>query len=166
MPDKPTWCGHLEEITRRLRALPDGWVDRSLIQDLLGVGPRRAQQILAPCVGRQVGPNGLAERETLIAHLHRLAAGETVHYEHQRRRRLAQRMEALYRERTGALMVAAPASVVNQDLEGLPEGIAIHPGSISVTFGTSREALEKLLALAMAIRNDPVLFERLATGSR
>jgi hypothetical protein len=28
------------------------------------------------------------------------------------------------------------------------------------------EALQKLLALAMAIRNDELLFERLATGSK
>jgi hypothetical protein len=62
-------------------------------------------------------------------------------------------------------MVSAPAAVVNQQLEGLPEGIVIEPGRITLRFTTSREALEKLLALAMAIRNDQSLFEQMTTGT-
>lgn len=166
MPDRPTWCGHLEEAICRLRELSDPWIDRSVLEELLGIGPRRAQQILSPCVVRQIGVNGLADREAVIEHLRRLAAGDTVYYEQQRRRRLAKRLEALYRERKEALLVAAPASVVNQDWDGLPEGIAIRPGSITITFEGTRQALERLLSLSMAIRNDELAFERLATGSK
>ena len=164
MPDRPTWCGHLEEIRHQLGALPDRWVDCALIEALLGIGRRRAQQILAPCISRQVGASGLADREAVMRHLQHLADGETVHYERQRRRRLAEHMDALYRERLQTVMVEAPASIVNQSLDGLPEGISITPGCVTVSFRTTREALEKLLALAMAIGNDPPLFERLATG--
>ena len=166
MPDKPTWCGHLSEIARQLRLLPDPWVDRSILQDLLGVGPRRAQQILAPCVGRQIGANGVADRETLIAHLDRLAKGETAEYEQRRRQKLAARMDALHRERQASVLVPAPTAIVNQQMENLPEGVSITPGQISVRFGTTTEALQKLLALAMAIRNDELMFERLATGAK
>ena len=165
MPDRPTWCGRLDEVIEELRKDADSWVDRSRVQGLLGVGPRRAQQILAPCVGRQVGANGLADREILIAHLLRLAAGETVHYERQRRHRLAEQLDALYRGRREGVMVAAPAAVVNQMFVNLPEGVSITPGQITVRFSGATEALQKLLALAMAIRNDHVLFERLATGT-
>ena len=63
MPDKPTWCGRLDEIASELRALPDSWVDRGTLQNLLGVGDRRAQQILAPCTARRLGANGLADRK-------------------------------------------------------------------------------------------------------
>ena len=166
MPDKPTWCGHLDDIVRRLREMPDSWVDRSTVEELLGVRRRRAQQVLAPCVSRHIGANGVADRETVIAHLQRLAAGELVHYEHQRRRRFAERMDTLYRDRRRGVLVEAPLSVVNRELDGLPEGITITPGLITVRFETSKEALEKLLALAMAIGNDQSLFERLATGTR
>ena len=166
VPDKPTWCGHLEEIAVSLRALPDPWVDRSIIQQLLGVGLRRAQQILAPCVSRQIGVNGLADREVLIAHLNRLAAGEASHYERRRRSRLAEQIHTLRIERQSALMVEAPVDIVNQQLDNLPPGVAITQGRITVTFDSSREALEKLLALAMAVGNDPLLFERLANGSK
>jgi hypothetical protein len=163
MPDKPTWCGRLDDITRQLRELPDPWVDRACLQDLLRIGARRTQQVLAPCVVRQVGVNGLADREAVVAHLKRLADGNVVHYEQQRRRRLADRLEALDQERRAAVLVAAPTAIVNQQIADLPEGVSITPGHISVRFASSTEALEKLLALAMAIRNDEPLFERLAT---
>jgi hypothetical protein len=166
MPDKPTWCGHLDQIGRRLRDLPDRWVDRSTVQELLRVGPRRAQQILAPCVQRQIGVNGLADRELLISHLHRLATGEAAHYEHQRRRRLAERIGVLQRERSAAVMVEAPVAVINQQLDALPDGVSVTPGRITVSFGSTQDALEKLLALAMAVGNDPLLFERMATGTK
>ena len=163
---KPTWCGYLDEVVRQIRELPDAWVDRATLQSLLGVGLRRAQQILAPCVARQIGSNGLADRETVIAHLRRLAAGESAYYEQQRRRRLAEQMAALYQERRQGVVVAAPAAIVNQQLGDLPEGVSVTAGHISIRFETATEALQKLLGLAMAIRNDELLFERLATGTK
>ena len=166
MPDKPTWCGRLDEISSELRELPDPWVDRGTLQSLLGVGARRAQQILAPCVARQIGANGVADREVVIAHLERLAGGEAVHYERQRLQRLAGRLQTLQREREAAVLVEAPAAIVNQDIENLPAGVSVSPGHITVRFSSTRDALEKLLALAMAVRNDPLLFERMATGSK
>ena len=156
----------MEEITLRLRERPDPWVDRAQIQNLLGIGARRAQQILAPCVTRQVGLNGLADREKIIAHLHRLAAGDSAYYERERRNRLSEQLDALYRERRRSLLVAAPTTVVNQEFANLPEGVSVTPGQITVRFATPIEALQRLLALAMAIRNDELLFERLATGTK
>jgi hypothetical protein len=165
MPDKPTWCGDLDTIACTLRALPDPWIDRATLEQVLGIGRRRAQQILAPCVGRQVGVNGMADREVVIAHLARLAAGDTAHYENQRRRRLAEHIETLQSERRKAVLVEAPSAIVNQQLADLPEGVSITPGRITVTFNTTQQALERLLALAMAAGNDPLLFERMATGA-
>src|ERR1035441_785020 len=95
MPDKPFWCGRLEQISRELGGLPDPWVDRAILERTLGIGRRRAQQILAPCVTRQIGRNGLAKREAILEHLRRLSAGEQQHYERRRRQRLAERLEGL-----------------------------------------------------------------------
>jgi hypothetical protein len=67
VPDKPLWLGHLDEILLDLAALPQPWVDRATVERVLGVGRRRAQQILAPCVSSQIGANGLADRDRLIA---------------------------------------------------------------------------------------------------
>ena len=164
MPDKPTWYGRLDEAIAELGNLPWPWVDRETLQSLLRVGPRRAQQILRPCVTRQVGANGVADREELIAHLKRLAAGDEVHYERRRRQRLAEVLEGLRRAALAQpkVLVEAPTTVRNQEFGNLPDGVSISPGAISITFSSPSEALQRLLALAMAIGNDFDEFERMA----
>jgi hypothetical protein len=164
VPDKPLWYGRLEQIVGELSELPWPWVDRETLESVLQVGRRRAQQILRPCVTRQVGANGVADRDELIAHLKRLAAGEEAHYECRRRQKLAQVLEGL---RQAALaqpkvLVEAPTSVLNQEFGSLPEGVSVSAGMIAVAFTSPKQALERLLALAMAIGNDFSEFERLA----
>ena len=162
MPDKPLWLGHLDQILAELSALPQPWVDRATIERLLGVGRRRAQQILRPCVSFQIGSNGLAGREQFIAHLQQLATGDTASYERQRRQRLARTLETLRSawQEQPRVAVEAPTSIVHQVLADLPPGIEIGPGQITVRFATTQEALEKLLALAMAIGNDFARFDQ------
>jgi hypothetical protein len=160
VPDKPLWIGHLDRITAELNSLPQPWIDRSTVERVLQVGRRRAQQLLAPCVSFQTGSSGLADRGQFLAHLQRLATGETVHYERQRRRRLARTLADLHSAWQTRLPIEAPTSVVNQVLADLPAGIALAPGQITVRFTTTEEALEKLLALGMAIGNDFERFEQ------
>src|SRR5687767_8265907 len=97
MPDKPMWYGRLTAAIAELKALPYPWVDRATLERLLGVGRRRAQQILAPCVTHSVGANGLADRGLLIAHLEQLASGDAAVYERQRREKLAREIARLRR---------------------------------------------------------------------
>ena len=113
MPDKPTWCGDLERIGVRLRELACPWVDRQTLQELLGVGRRRAQQILASCSNRRIGSSVVADRDSLVAHLERLACGEARYYERRRRLRLARTLTELnqaWRQRPHVL-VEAPAAL-------------------------------------------------------
>jgi hypothetical protein len=163
MPDKPTWYGRLEEIIRELEGLPYPWVDRATLEAILGVGRRRAQQILQPCVTHQVGSNGLADRVALCAHLRAVASREEAHYEQQRRRRLAGTLAQLRQAslEQPRVLVEAPVSVMSQELANLPEGVELGGGYVTVRFTSPQEALEKLLALAMAIGNDIEAFERL-----
>jgi hypothetical protein len=163
MPDKPIWCGNLEEIISELRSLPYPWIDRATLERVLQVGRRRAQQILQPCARIQVGSNSVAEREELIDHLRQLASGDSIHYERRRRERLAQALadvEKSWSARTRAL-VEAPSNIVNQELANLPSGVRLCRGQIIVEFSTAVEALQKLLAIAMAAGNDLDGFERL-----
>ena len=119
---------------------------------------------MRPCVTRQVGANGVADREELIVHLKRLAAGDEAHYERRRRQKLAMVLDGL---RQAALtqpkvLVEAPTTILNQELANLPDGVSISPGAISITFSSPNEALQRLLALAMAIGNGFSEFERMA----
>ena len=138
------------------------WVDRATVEFLLGVSRRRAQQIMAPCIMDRVGANGLADRDALIRHLQRIAAGEEAFYEVRRRQKVASLIDALRRERVERpqLIVEAPTAVVNQEFEDLPPGVHLEAGRITVEFDEPQQGLEKLLALAMAISNDFDRFER------
>jgi hypothetical protein len=167
MPDKPTWCGHVEEAIAELQSLPYPWVDRMTLERVLRIRRRRAQQILQPCVQQQVGTNGVADREELIAHLRRLAAGEVATYERRRRERLAETLQNLHRDWTQQkrTVVEAPTAVVNQELATLPPGVTLEPGKVTVEFATAVEALEKFLAIAMAVGNDIDGFARIVEGT-
>jgi hypothetical protein len=57
--------------------------------------------------------------------------------------------------------VEAPARAVNQKPDGLPPGITVRPGESTVRSSRLTEALEKLLALAIAVGNEPERFESL-----
>lgn len=162
MPARPSWISKIDGVIRELQRLPRPFVDRATVEFLLGVGRRRAQQILAPCITDRVGANGLADRDRLIEHLRGLAAGDEGHYEVRRRRRVAETLSRLRSDRIERpqLLVEAPIDLVSQEFENLPAGVRLEPGRITVEFGEPREALEKLLALAMAIGNNFDQFER------
>src|SRR5262245_16851346 len=100
MPAKPAWYGRLDSILEALEALPRPYVDRTTVEFLLGVGRRRAQQIMAPCITDHVGSNGLADRDRLMAHLRSLGDGSDVHYERQRRMKVASVLERLHQNWT------------------------------------------------------------------
>lgn len=162
MPAKPVWYSKINDAVRELQSLPRPFVDRATVEFLLGVGRRRAQQILAPCITHHVGANGLADRDAFIIHLRHLAEGDGGFYEHRRRRKLAEILAQLHRDRLERpqLLVEAPLQVLLQEFETLPTGVRLEPGRITVTFEQPQQALEKLLALAMAISNDFDQFER------
>lgn len=157
VPDKPLWYDRLDGVIEQLEKLPDPFVDRATLEFLLGIGRRRAQQILQPLVRRTIGKSGLAAREDVIAHLRHLAAGEVAFFEKKRRQRLSDILEQLHAEaRRPRVLVEAPTTIVNQELDTLPPGVHLAPGRIVIeAFRTPEEAQQKLLALAMAMANDP-----------
>lgn len=168
VPAKPSWYSKLPIVIEELRASPRSFVDRATIEFLLGVGRRRAQQIMAPCVSDRVGCNGLADRDQLIDRLQSLAESDQGQYEVQRRHKVARVLDRLRKERIAQpqLLVEAPVQVINQEFEDLPAGVRLERGRITVEFDEPHQGLEKLLALAMAISNDFDRFERLVKLGR
>ena len=145
----------MDEVISELSHLPWPWVDRETLQSLLHVGARRTQQILRPCALRRIGASVVADREDLIAHLKALASSDAAYYERRRRQRLARTLSQ------PAVLVEAPVAVRHQEFADLPVGVVVSQGNISIAFSSPAEALQRLLALAMAIGNDFNEFERL-----
>jgi len=120
-------------------------VDRATLEFLLGVSRRRAQQIMAPCLlERRAGVNGLADRDALITRLERIAEGDEGAWEIERRRKVANLIETLRQQwiTQPQLLVEAPAAVVNQEFEDLPDGVRLEPGRITVEFDEPQQGLE------------------------
>ena len=165
MPDKPLWLDRLPEALRQLENGTEPWIDRPALESLLGVGRRRAQQLLAPIAIRRVGTSVVASRADLMGHLKRIAAGEEAYYEERRRNRLsahlAQAREEWVRQPPVWVDVseAQRRRVEAHDFDGLPEGVELGPGTITVRFGQPDEALQKLTALAMAIGRNRQAFD-------
>ena len=167
MPDKPLWLDRLPEAIRQLEQSTDPWVDRPTLESLLGVGRRRAQQLLAPLAKRRIGTSVVADRADLMAHLKRIAAGEEACYEELRRKHLWELLAQARLEwvRQPPVLVevsdAQARRVEVHDFDGLPDGVELAPGSITVRFREPDEALQKLMALAMAISRSRHDFDEL-----
>src|SRR5579863_1104379 len=118
MPAKPAWYSQLDDVIREIEGLPRPFVDRATLEVLLGVGRRRAQQIMAPCITSRVGANGLVDREVLVEHLRRLGRTEAASYEQTRRRNVATLVESLRRDRIERpqVLVEAPLRVMSQEM--------------------------------------------------
>ncbi len=166
MPDKPLWLDRLPEAIARLEEFPDEWADRPIVESLLGVGRRRAQQLMAPVAERHVGTSALARRRELAAFLKRVAEGQAVYYEQRRKNRLwaeIARTREQWIEHPPVLVEVQEAErrrIETLDIQGLPEGVELAPGSIRVSFSEPDEALRKLMALAMAISHNREAFDR------
>ena len=169
MPDKPLWLDRLPEAIRQLEAATEPWVDRPTLEALLAVGRRRAQQLLAPIARRRVGTSVVAHRADVVAHLQRLAAGENAYYEERRRKQLWAHLSQARHEwlRQPPVLVevsnAQMRRVERHDFDGLPEGVELAPGSITLRFREPDEALQKLMALAMAISQNRQAFDERVT---
>src|SRR3978361_406442 len=152
MPDKPPWYSRLPSVLEELSAAPTPWIDAALLQIVLGVSRRRAQQILRPLVRHTLGRNGLAAKSELIEHLRALAAGTEGEFEQQRRRRFEELLEEAHLKlcRQPPVLVEAPPAIVHQEVHQLPKGIHLSPGQIVIgQFRTADEAKQLLLALIL-----------------
>jgi hypothetical protein len=158
------WYGRLDAVIEELQSLPHPLIDRAIVERLLGIGRRRAQQILASCASQRIGASCVADRDRLIAHLKQLAAGDAADYERRRRLHLAKEINRLRQSwlECPRVLVEAPTQIVNQTFSGLA-GVRVEPGCITVEFDNPQTGLERLLALAMAIGNNREEFEKLSS---
>src|ERR1019366_7553705 len=76
MPDKPFWCGRLEEIAKELGALPEPWVDRPILEQALGIGRRGARRFWPPCFPGQIAKGVFPGITPILGNLRRRPAGE------------------------------------------------------------------------------------------
>jgi hypothetical protein len=168
MPDQPSWIERVSEILASLNsAEAPPFLDRPAIETLFGLRRRQAIELLHRCGGYQVGKTFLVPREALVRFLedprYRWAAStETARFEHVRLA-LGQFRQQLEQRR---ISIPATPDAFRLEFSGLPDGIRIEAGQLTVSFDQPSELLEKLFALARALANDYDTFERSFAAAR
>src|ERR1035437_7285711 len=124
----------------------------------VAVPSRSWPPVLPTASAPTVWPTGMPS----LHHLRNLAEGDGGFYEQRRRRKVGEILSQLQMERLERpqLLVEAPVQILTQEFEDLSAGVRLEPGRITITFDRPQQALEKLLALAMAVGNDFDRFDR------
>jgi len=162
MPDQPSWIERVPKILETLESTgAPPFLDRSAVETLFGVRRRQAIQLLHRFGGYQVGKTFLVPRKAVIGFLrdpHRRTAAEL---EKGRFERVANALRE-GRQQLDQRRIPIPVAeeTLRIDIAGLPEGIRLTPGELSVRFEQPVELLQKLFALSQALANDFAAFER------
>ena len=163
MPPQPAWFAQLPAILEALRAYVPGHLDRQAVQKLLGVGERRARQLMAGLPGLRVGNAVAVERMALLARLEALRAGERFQWEARRRERLSSELERARRAVSGRrVRIPLPEASVGrpfgglagEQAGGLAPAIRMGEGELRVRFTSAEDLAARLLELAEAMAGD------------
>jgi hypothetical protein len=166
VPDQPSWIGFVPQILRELEAPGSPpFLDRPAVEALFGVRRRQAIELLRRFGGYQIGKTFLAPREAVVRFLRDPERWPAVAGE---KARFARVLNALGAARTELDQRRIPIPRVAErqrgEISGLPPGIRLEAGQLTVQFATPVELLEKLFALSQILTNDYEAFERQWSG--
>ena len=154
MPDYPSWIERVPQIRATLQApAAPPFLDRAAVEQLFGLRRRQAIALLGRCGGYQLGRTYLAPREAVLAFL---AQPDPALQQAQSQAR-RQRVQEALREAPPA-QAARPIAVApetgRRGVAGLPAGIQLAAGQVSLHFGSPEELLTQLYALAQTLLAD------------
>jgi len=140
-------------------------LDRALFERIFRVRRRRAIQLMQYFGGWQTGQAFLVDRLELLRQLEPLEASADYALERRRRERLVAVLENLRRQRrAGQVVLPVEAALREQNVDGLPAGVQLNAGSLSVRFEGAEDLLGKLYQLSQTAANDFDAFRRAAEG--
>lgn len=161
VPAQPQWMLHIPAILEQLRTLDAPVVDRAACQKLFGLGRRQAVELMHRFGGYRSGNAVLLDRAALSIQIEALEAGSDVQRERRRKARLAEKIDQLecYRA-AAAVRIPVPAVAPG----GLPDGITLTTGRMTVEFSGAEDLLSKLYGLAQRAAQEFDSFQAMVTG--
>lgn len=159
MPDRPSWYAQVPDALDQLRDGEGTTLCRQEVQNLLLVKKRTAQDIITVAGPVQVGNTNVVMRDDLIQYLSRFAPEVTAE-EKRRRVRFAANLNKIrqeFIEQPRCLVEVSPEEqklASKRRLVGLPSGVTLEKGRITVCFESAEDGIRKLMLLAMAIGSD------------
>jgi hypothetical protein len=172
MPASPLWIHRLDPALAALASLPQDWIDRRTLEELLGVGKWTAWRIMKQC-GAEEGPGGalVCRRNWLLERLRAVQEDGRLAPEIARRQRVESYLDGMLRFAAGkhkeiARNTAAEA-LVSSRFGSLPEGVDLEHGELRIRFRGPNDFLQKFGAVVFALQNDwETVSEFLEAGGR
>ena len=160
MPDRPLWTERIPDAMEALKVWQGPLISTRDVQTLLEVSPRRAQEILKTAGATAVGRNQMIPPADFRVYLETVGGPQLAQMEKDRRRQFAKRLTKMRQD-----WIEAPRLYIEPDeeirrrawrysLDGLPDGVILGAGTIYLQFRTPEEALQKLMAIAVAASKD------------
>ena len=149
MPAKPLWLLRVPAIITEVRALDAPVMDRAAFERLFGIRRRRAIDLMQGIGGFQCGRTHIVKREDVLVWLQQVQDGSEFESEHRRKQRVATQLDELHRH-SGGRHIRIPVLAHAPSVPELPNGIALRPGEMSVSFTTTEDLLARLYAFAAA----------------
>jgi hypothetical protein len=161
MPNKPSYIVRLPAILAEARALkPIPFFRRQDIEALFGLGRRQAIKLMHKVGAIRVSHEIAVDQRDLVSWLERLNASPDVAREEARQTRVVGRIIELKAETAARTRrIALPDS---PPFQGMPLGVKLSPGTLSVEFKSGQELLERLFALARLLARNPMMVDDLA----
>jgi hypothetical protein len=162
VPRKPKHWLYLADALAAVERLDAAWVDRAMLQEILGCSQTEAWRILKR-LGAEPGPGGalVLAKDAFLERVRSYLADDRVVFEQRRRERLEQALDALSpHTRSRLVKVIAddrPADalgLISTRLASLPPGVTLTPRSLHIDFQGREEFLERLGAVVFALEND------------
>jgi hypothetical protein len=159
MPSRPAYFHRIAEALDALRGVSTDWVDRRMIEELLGVSKTVAWRVMRRC-GAADGPGNtiVCGRDTLIRSLEALMETGECEREIRRRARVEASLDQLLAVARSRHIQVAPASrslaLASSRFKKLPAGVELTPERLSIEFSGMKEFLEKFGAIVFALQND------------
>jgi hypothetical protein len=159
MPAVPAYFHRLGDACELFGRLDNDWVDRSTVEQVLGVSKTVAWRILRRC-GAVEGPGNtlVCRRDELVAALRRVQETGQFERESRRRERLTGYLERLAEigrsRRTTVATEDRAMDLINTRFERLPTGITLTPKRLSIDFSSPEEFLQRVGSVIFALQND------------
>jgi hypothetical protein len=161
LPDKPTYIHRLTSILAEAKTpKPIPFFRRGDIEALFGLKRRQAINLMHQIGAIRVSHEIAIPQRDLVSWLEKMALGPARTREIRRQERVIGRIVELKAENAArAVKIVLPDSPAPA---GLPTGVSLQPGILTISFTNEQELLERLFLLARAFATKPELLSNLA----
>ena len=153
MPDNPTYIHKLAEILVEARTpKPIPFFRRRDIEALFGLKKRQAVNLMHRIGAVRVSRELAIEHRELVRWLERMISDPSVALEQRRHYTVIDRIVEWKAETAArAIKIVLP----DRPSVGLPDGISLQPGLLTVSFASEQQLLERLFLLARLLATEP-----------